>query len=126
MTYSISEFSSLVQVSPSTLRYYEQEQLISPERNENNIRRFTDADIGWVKFLLHLKNTGMSMAELKQYTCWRSMGDQTLEDRKKLLEERKYVVEQELKHLQENLVVLDRKIAFYEDRLQGYDYEFVL
>ncbi|UOQ45781.1 MerR family transcriptional regulator [Halobacillus salinarum] len=126
MTYSIGEFANIVSVTTSTLRYYEKEGLLTPQRDENNLRKFTDSDIGWVKFLLHLKNSGMSMTELKQYTQWREIGDETLKERKELLEKRKQLVEEEMESLQKNLDVLNRKIEFYEDRLKGHKYEFVL
>lgn len=66
--YSIGEFANIIGVTTSTLRYYEKEGLLTPHRNENNnIREYTDHDIGWMRFLLHLKDSGMSIAELKQY-----------------------------------------------------------
>lgn len=126
MTYSIGEFAQIVGVATSTLRYYENEGLLTPERDENNIRVFTDSDIGWVKFLLHLKDSGMSMTELKQYTKWRAMGDETIPDRKDLLEKRKELVEKEIQNLQQNLEILNRKVEFYNDHLKGKKYEFVL
>lgn len=74
MPYSIGEFAEIVGVNKSTLRYYEMEGLLTPHRSDNNLREYTDQDIGWVQFLLHLKDSGMTMAELKQYTEWRAMG----------------------------------------------------
>ena len=78
MSYSIGEFSKMIGLPVSTLRYYENEGLLKPDRDENNLRVYTDQDLKWVTFLLHLKGTGMSMAELKQYTIWRAEGDGTL------------------------------------------------
>lgn len=83
---------------------------MDPQRNENNLREFTDNDIGWVQFLLHLKNSGMSMTELKHYTKWRKMGDETIPERMDLLEKRKRLVEREIQALQQNLDILNRKI----------------
>ncbi|WP_083427945.1 MerR family transcriptional regulator [Bacillus sp. FMQ74] len=124
--YSIGEFANIIGVTTSTLRYYEKEGLLTPHRNENNIREFTDRDIGWMHFLLHLKDSGMSMTELKQYTTWRAMGDETIHDRMHLLEKRKHMVELEIQALQRNLEVLNRKIVFYKDQIKGDQYEFVL
>jgi DNA-binding transcriptional MerR regulator len=126
MTYSIGEFAEIVGVTTSTLRYYEKEGLLTPLRNENNLREFTDYDVGWVQFLLHLKDSGMSMAELKQYTKWRAMGDETIPERMDLLEKRKHLVEQEIQALQQNLDILNRKIVFYKDQLKGNKYKFIL
>jgi DNA-binding transcriptional MerR regulator len=41
--------------------------------------------------LLHLKNTGMSLTELKQYPDWRAEGDDTIPERLDLLEQRKHL-----------------------------------
>ncbi|MBT2649855.1 MerR family transcriptional regulator [Bacillus sp. ISL-34] len=126
MTYSIGEFAKIIGVTTSTLRYYEKEGLLNPHRNENNLREFTDEDIGWAQFLLHLKGSGMSMTELNQYTKWRTMGEETIPKRLDLLEKRKHLVELEMQALQQNLDILNRKIEFYNDQVKGNKYEFVL
>lgn len=59
------------------------------------------------------------MTELKQYTAWRAMGDETIHDRMHLLEKRKHMVELEIQALQQNLQVLNRKIEFYKDQIKG-------
>ncbi len=59
------------------------------------------------------------MTELKQYTTWRAMGDETIHDRMHLLEKRKHFVELEIQALQQNLHVLNRKIEFYKDQIKG-------
>ena len=59
MSYSIGEFSKMIGLPVSTLRYYENEGLLKPDRDENNLRVYTDQDLKWVTFLLHLKGTGM-------------------------------------------------------------------
>ena len=92
MSYSIGEFSKMIGLPTSTLRYYENEGLLKPNRDENNLRVYTDEDFRWTTFLLHLKGTGMSMAELKQYTAWRAEGDATMLERMELLEKRRAVV----------------------------------
>lgn len=53
MEYSIGDFSKLTGLGIHTLRYYEQECLITPERNSSNRRRYSDKDIaGKIKQLL--------------------------------------------------------------------------
>nr|WGD95419.1 MerR family transcriptional regulator [Bacillus subtilis] len=76
---------------------------LTPHRNDHNIREFTDQDIDWMRFLLHLKDSGMSMAELKQYTAWRKMGNETIYDRMHLLEKCKRRVELDIQALQQNI-----------------------
>ena len=117
MTYSIGKFAEIVDLTASTLRYYEKEGLITPHRNENNLREFTDYDIKWVQFLLHLKDSGMSMKDLKQYTKWRAMGEEMIPKRLDLIERRKHLVELEIQTLQQSLDILNHKIAFFKDQL---------
>lgn len=126
MAYSIGEFAKILGVTASSLRYYERQGLLTPKRDENNLRRYTDDDIEWVKFLLHLKDSGMLITELKQYTKWHAIGDKTIQERLDLLENRKHLVQQEIQTLQQNLDILNRKIEFYNDRLRGELYDFVL
>nr|WGD72138.1 MerR family transcriptional regulator [Bacillus subtilis] len=45
--YSIGEFANIIGLTTSTLRYYEKEGLLTPHRNDHNIREFTDQDIDW-------------------------------------------------------------------------------
>jgi|APAga8741243855_1050100.scaffolds.fasta_scaffold01720_2 DNA-binding transcriptional MerR regulator len=126
MAYSIGEFAKILGVTASSLRYYERQGLLTPKRDENNLRRYTDDDIEWVKFLLHLKDSGMLITELKQYTKWHAIGDKTIQERLDLLENRKHLVQQEIQTLQQSLDILNRKIEFYNDRLRGELYDFVL
>ncbi|MGX7419865.1 MerR family transcriptional regulator [Carnobacterium gallinarum] len=126
MTYSIGEFSKLVGVKEHTLRFYEKEGLIQVSRNKNNIRMYNDLDVGWIEFLLHMKGTGMSLADLKKYTILRAIGDSTIYERMMLLKNQKKEVESELEKFLFNLEVLTKKIEFYEDRLEGKEYSFRL
>ena len=119
MSYSIGEFSKMIGLPVSTLSYYENEGLLKPDRDENNLRVYTDQDLKWVTFLLHLKGTGMSMAELKQYTIWRAEGDATMLERMELLEKRRRLLEKDIQALMHNLEVIENKIDFYEERLAG-------
>ncbi len=125
MSYSIGEFAKIIGVTTSMLRYYEKEGLHTPERDENNVREYTENDIGWVRFLLHLKSSGMSITELKQYTKWRAIGEETILNRKKLLEKRKNLLAQQIQQMQESMNILNQKIEFYQDQLDGNKYEFV-
>lgn len=74
MTYSIGEFSKIVGVSEHTLRFYEKEGLIKVTRDDNNVRIYTDENKLWVESLLHLKNTGMSLKDMKRFAMWGILG----------------------------------------------------
>ncbi|MCY62610.1 MerR family transcriptional regulator [Listeria monocytogenes serotype 4c] len=121
MSFSIGEFSELVDIPSSTLRFYEKEGLITPERDKNNLRTYSEEDANWLKFLLHLKGAGLSIEELKQYTIWRAAGDSTISERLNMLKEKKIVLVQEIENLQKNLDTVVRKIGIYEEKVTKRD-----
>lgn len=115
--YKIGEFSRKVNLSSFTLRYYEDEGLIKPRRNQNGQRFYGEQDVKWLKFLLHLKGTGMTMAELKQYVAWRAQGDATIQQRIKLLRRVKQDAEDQIRELENNLAIVNHKIDWYSGKL---------
>jgi DNA-binding transcriptional MerR regulator len=117
LTYSIGEFSKMVGVSEHTLRYYEKEGLIKVNRDENNVRVYTDKDKLWVETLLHLKKSGMSLKDMKQFIMWGYMGDETMEERLALLKNHRKKVVEDFEKIRQSLEFLDTKINFYENEL---------
>ncbi|MGO2064496.1 MAG: MerR family transcriptional regulator [Latilactobacillus curvatus] len=115
--YKIGEFAKLVGLSTYTLRYYEDQGLIMPQRDASGVRFYTLEDVKWGGFILHLKGTGMRITELKQYVALRAQGDATIEARKALLQKAKAQAEAELAERQANLQILTRKIDWYDGKL---------
>lgn len=118
MNYSIGEFSNLTKTGIYTLRYYEKEQLIVPERTENGRRSYSDKDISWLKFIIRLKETGMPIKEIKKYAKLRAMGDPTLNERMQMLVKHRTDLKNGITQLQEHLKKLDEKIAFYQSEIE--------
>ncbi|MDF7675558.1 MerR family transcriptional regulator [Neisseriaceae bacterium ESL0693] len=116
---NIGQFSQKLGVPTSTLRYYEQQGLLQPQRNQNGCRYYTDEDLTWMIFLLHLKAAGMTIIELKRYTEWRKKGDSTVPQRLDLLRDTRHRFMQQLQVLQHHLQILDDKIHWHEARQQG-------
>ncbi len=115
--YSIGEFSKLTDLGIHTLRYYEQEKLIIPERNSSNRRRYSDKDIVWIDFIKRLKDTGMPIKQIRLYAELRATGDSTLEERMELLIRHREVLNGEIGKLQAHMDKLDEKIAFYRETI---------
>lgn len=113
---SIGAFSHKLGVPASTLRYYEQQGLLVTHRDHNGCRYYTDKDLEWMAFLLHLKAAGMTIMELKHYIVWRQHGDDTLPQRLDLLRGTKSRLVQQLQTLQHHLQILEDKINWYEAR----------
>ncbi len=118
-TYNIGEFSQLTGIPTSTLRYYETENLIKPQRSANGHRYYTRDDFDWLRFLNHLKGAGMSIADLKQYIMLREQGDKTIPQRLALLKTTKHNFLKELSEIQQHLQILNDKINWYEAKDTG-------
>lgn len=116
--YRIGEFAKLVGLSTYTLRYYEDQGLVKSQRDENGVRYYTDEDIRWVGFILHLKGTGMRLNDLKRYVKLRAEGDATIPERRAMLQKTKDDAEADIAELQMHLQVLGRKIDWYDGKVE--------
>lgn len=112
----ISEFSQITGISASTLRYYENKGLIRVFRNSSGYRDFSEKDIEWAKFLQKLKNTGMSLKNMKKYSDLRYDGDSTISERLNLLLEHKKYVDKQIKLWAKYSKNLEEKIRIYTNK----------
>lgn len=113
MQYSIGQFSKLCGLSIDTLRFYEKQGLIFSTRNQNNRRVYTEKDIDWVKFILRLKKTNMSIKKMQEYARLRYQGNKTIPQRLVLLFEQLDSLHQEQDKLNENIKFIEHKIKSY-------------
>ncbi len=113
----IGEMAKAAAISEYTLRYYEKKGLIRVRRDDASRRCFDESDIEWIKFIKRLKDTGMLLKDIKEYSRLRYEGNTTMPKRLEMLEKhREYVLEQQKKWA-EYLSNLDDKIAFYRDSI---------
>lgn len=111
---SIGELSRLSGVSSHTLRFYESEAILKPAaRGANGHRRYHQEDILWLEFVLRLKQTGMPLAEIKQYAFLRAQGETTLQPRLAMLKLHRQRVAKRMEELSTCARALDEKIRTY-------------
>ncbi|WP_424946097.1 MerR family transcriptional regulator [Candidatus Spongiihabitans sp.] len=63
-TYTISDLSKHLDLTPRTIRFYESEGLLNPERT-NGKRSYRERDLVRLKLILRGKRLGFSLAEIK-------------------------------------------------------------
>nr|WP_197980051.1 MerR family DNA-binding transcriptional regulator [Pseudomonas coleopterorum] len=63
--YSISEISQLLDVTPRTLRFYEEQGMVAPTRRGQE-RVYSGRDLVAMKLILRGKRIGFSLAECKE------------------------------------------------------------
>ena len=120
MTYSIGDIAQKIGLTPSTLRYYDKEGLLPfVDRTETGIRRFKDSDMEWFSIIECLKNTGMSIKEIKTFIDWCMEGDTSLDKRYQMFLERKKETEKQIKLLQNSLDVINYKCWYYKTALDA-------
>lgn len=118
LEYSIGEFSRLTGLGIHTLRYYEQEGLVMPERNPRNRRRYSDKDLAWIEFIKRLKDTGMPVKAIQGYARLRAEGTVTLQERMDMLIAHREALGEQIGQLQEHMAKLDDKIDFYRQEIK--------
>src|SRR5690348_8852888 len=83
---SIAEVATLTGLSKDTLRYYEKARLIEAVvRSSGGQRRYAASDLDWLAFLLRLRATGMSIADMRRFADLRRDGDASVPSRLELL-----------------------------------------
>ena len=117
MSYTISEVAARVGITPSTLRFYDQEGLLPNIKRKNGIRVFEDVDIRFLGLLNCLKNTGMPIKRIKQYVDLTKEGDATLAERYELIREQRQFVQAQIDNLLFYMQELDFKDWFYNKAL---------
>ncbi len=65
-TFTISELAEELEISPSTIRFYEDKGLILPKRSPGNQRVYTQKDRGRLKLILRGKRFGASLDEISE------------------------------------------------------------
>lgn len=115
---TVAQMALVTGVSAHTLRYYERAGLIeSVGRNPGNQRRYSEADVEWVKFLLRLRETGMAISRMRVYAELRAQGAKTVAARLELLEVHQSLLREQIATLRQHEKALESKITIYRDDL---------
>lgn len=119
-TYSIGEVSRMMNLSISTLRYYDKEGLLdNVARTEGGIRVFDDDAVCHLHMLECLKSTGMPLKDIRIFFEWCKEGDSTIEQRYQMFLDRKAEVQRQMEDLERTMEKIDFKCAFYKAALEA-------
>ena len=120
MLYTMKQACELTGMTYQGLKFYCNEGLVpNVKRAENNHRMFDDRDIAWIKSLLCLRDCGIGIKDMKEYTRLCLMGAGSIPERKVILEARKAEILSQIRALEENIKYIDAKQEFYDDVLAG-------
>ena len=115
---SIGAVAQATGLSIDTLRYYEKAGLLldPAPRDPGGRRRYGRDDLDWLAGLIMLRETGMSIADVRRMAQLSRIAG-TEAERLDVLEEHRLRVLTEIERTQAHLLALEKKIAAYRDVL---------
>ncbi len=64
---TIKELEQVLEIPRATVRFYEKEELINPERKGNSYREYSDIDVATLKKIIILRKLGFSISDIKAF-----------------------------------------------------------
>ena len=115
----IGELAKETACDSETIRYYEKEGLIdAPSRSSSGYRRYQQEHVGQLNFVLHCRSLGMSLAEIRTLTAFRSDPSLACEEINTLIDGHISQVHQQietLKRLEQQLLALRERCVSNSD-----------
>lgn len=100
-------------ITTEAIRFYEQQQLIQPERAANGYRQYNQESIDKIKFILHAKEVGLSISDIQELLSIRIKPEQhTCQEVKNITHAKLAEIEQklsQLQHMYDALKVIDER-----------------
>ncbi|WP_028975466.1 MerR family transcriptional regulator [Spirochaeta cellobiosiphila] len=121
MGYTVSMVAEITNLNANTLRYYEKEGLLpSVKRTKSGVRHYSEADLEWLGLICCLKNTGMTIKQIRDFVDLSQKGPSTLKERCEMLIEHKRSVEQHIEEMQDHLEKVTHKIEYFTKQYEEY------
>ena len=112
----IGEVASRTGRSVHAIRWYETQGLMPGVLRDGGGRRvYSDYHIGWLDLMERLRSTGMSIAQMREYTELVRQGSASLEQRRALLAAHRTRVRETIARWTEALALIDAKVEFYDE-----------
>jgi DNA-binding transcriptional MerR regulator len=116
---SIGEVAERTGLSVHALRFYEREGLlVGPVRRTTGGRRqYAAVDVDWLHICVKLRESGMPLADLRQFAALVRQGPGNEAERLELLDCHRRRVDAQIQALVECRAVIARKVDIYADHL---------
>ena len=120
MIYTMMQACKETGMTYQGLKFYCNEGLIPNVKRDNiNRRIFDEHDIAWIKSLQCLRECGMGIQEMKEYTKLCLEGASTIPDRQKILARKKLQLQESIAALNASVEYIEAKQEFYDEVLEG-------
>lgn len=118
--YTVKEVADKMDISEHTLRFWAKNGMFPfVKRDKNNIRQFSEDDLGWVKIVKCLRSVGTENKAVKRYVDLCIIGDSTIPERYEIIKNTKQKALQQMAELQKQLDLLEFKEKYYQDLIKN-------
>jgi DNA-binding transcriptional MerR regulator len=112
----IGDVASRTGRSVHAIRWYEAQGLMPGVARDNGGRRvYSEHHVGWLDLMDRLRCTGMSIAQMREYTALVKQGSSTLKQRRALLAAHRARVQDNIVRWTQAQALIDAKIEFYDE-----------
>ncbi|MEJ5366242.1 MAG: MerR family DNA-binding transcriptional regulator [Desulfosoma sp.] len=115
-TFTISELAAQLDISPRTIRFYEEKGLISPRRTPGNQRVYTPKDRARLKLILRGKRFGFSLDEIAEMIGMPDSDMAEVEQIRKSLDYGRKKLE-EIRDRMKDLIILEQDLLAVQKKL---------
>ena len=115
-SYTIREVATMFHMQPSTLRYYEEQGLLTGVgRTGTGQREYQQCHVNRLRTICCFKHAGMSIGELKRFFSFESDEERHIDEIMTLLEARRTAIEEQERLIAEAHAHILRKLHYYGD-----------
>lgn len=121
--YRIGKISELTGLTLRTIRYYEEQGLLTARRTSGGQRYYTDQDVVYIKRIIELKELGFSIDEIKHIVKMKSIDESGDERRRELLRQYRSKLSEDLekkKKLESHIQELEWHVQQLEKAEGGF------
>ena len=86
-------------------------------KEKNGIRNYTESDLQRIQFVKCMRDAGLEISFLKRYLQLFEGGDNTIKERREILEEQRKILKEKLDAMQEAYNKLNYKIDLYDKNI---------
>ena len=121
MCLSISEVSELTGITPSNLRFFEEEGILDIPRNGAGCRVFHRKEMEELPELVCFKHSGLKLKEIKRFFHLGRQGNSTLRKRYRMLQEGHQAMKTRIRELKKGLKYSKIKMEYIGQCCEAYD-----
>ncbi|NMM98943.1 MerR family transcriptional regulator [Bifidobacterium olomucense] len=120
--YTIREVAAQFHMQPSTLRYYEEQGLLTKVgRTASGQRIYEECHINRLRAICCFKNAGMTIEDLKKFFVYEQDEPAHIDEILSLLESRRKALDEQRRALNEAAMHVQRKLHYYGDIKRALD-----